>query len=563
MLNPIKIKKTALLLIIFFISATNLSAQYIRINWQHCYTYNYKERIGTVSVTPSGNGVFLLRNRQENYPEPGYNKIHLEKTDLNDNVLWSKYYSSSQGAGCSEIVKADENNFYILGATLHGGGDVTYNPYEDTENIWVVKIDSSGNKIWDKVFGGTGGDYAYNIAVMADGGVVIAATFAAPYADSLYEGDASKYYGFWDMWVVKLNKDDGHIEWDYTYGSTMREYGSSVIATADGGCLAGGSSASAPDGNVVCTDDSGERITQGVLLKLNAQGEVEWQKCYGSSENDGVNCLLETDDGYIVGAATCGEDQDLEGAGYHPGYDHLGNRLYDFWIYKIDKQGNLLWSRCYGGSEDEGPKKLFQTTEGEIVVFGVTQSIDGDVKRVYQPYYEMKIIWMLKLSAQGDLLWQRCIGGLGTQTIEDGVAMLDDNNYIIAANCHFGTEGDLTCGTNYDSLGGAYDFSWIAHITDTTNGYGLGVHEDEASRYIKVYPNPANDYAVFKYTLPAGTTGAQLQLRDLFGRLVKEEKIQGKEGQILVNTASLPAGTYFYTLLAGNKAYNGKMMVAR
>ena len=560
MLNPIKIKKTALLLIIFLISATNLSAQYIRFNWQQCYTYNYKEWQCTSSVIKAGNGLLILRNRQENYPEEGYNKIYIEKTDMNGNVLWNKYFSSLIGAAAYDIKKADETNFYILGMTSGEGGDVTYNPYLNTRNIWVIKIDSSGNKLWDKVFGGTGGDEPTGISVTSDGGVVISATYGSYYGGP-YVGDASKYYGFWDMWEVKLNKDDGHIEWDYTYGSTMREYSSSVIATADGGCLAGGTSASAPDGNVACWDESGNVITQGVLLKLNAQGEVEWQKCYGSSQNDGVARLLETDDGYIIGAGTQGEDQDLEGAGYHPGYGHTGNRLDDIWIYKIDKQGNLIWSKCFGGSNDEYPCKLFQTSEGEIVVFGVTQSIDGDVKRIYQPYYEMKIIWMLKLSAQGDLLWQRCIGGLGTQTIEDGVAMLDDHNYIIAANCHFGTEGDLTCGTNYDSLGGAYDFSWIAHLTDTTNGYGLGVHEEKASRYIKVYPNPANDYAVFKYTLPAGTTSAQLQLRDLFGRLVKEEKIEGKEGQKLVNTASLPAGTYFYTLLAGNKAYNGKLMV--
>lgn len=552
--------KKLILAIIALSLALDISAQYIRINWQHCYTYNYKEQIGTVSAIPSGNGVFILRNRHENYPN-GYTKIYLEKTDLNDNVLWSKYFSSSQGAGCFKIVKADENNYYIMGATMHGGCDVTYNPYENTKNVWIIKIDSSGNKLWDKVFGGTGGDYPTDITVTNDGGVAVSVTFAAPYADSLYEGDASKYYGFWDMWIVKLNKDDGHIEWDYTYGSTMREYSSSVIATSDGGCLAGGTSASAPDGNVACYDESGEIITQGVLLKLNAQGEVEWQKCYGSSENDGVAHLLETDDGYIIGAGTCGEDQDLEGAGYHLGYDHLGNRRYDIWIYKIDKQGNLLWSKCFGGSNHEYPCKLFQTTDGEIVVFGVTESINGDVKRVYKPYYEEKIIWMLKLSAQGDLLWQRCIGGLGTQTIEDGVAMLDDNNYIIAANCRFGTEGDLTCGTNYDSTG--LDFSWIAHITDTTKGYGLGKHEEEATRYIKVYPNPANDYAIFKYTLPAGTTSAQLQLRDLYGRLVKEETLEGKEGQKLVNTASLPASTYIYTLRTGSKAYNGKLMVGR
>jgi len=552
--------KKILIAILLLCFVAGLHAQFIKINWQHCYTYNYKEYINTVSAVGTGNGAFILRNRQENYPN-GYTRIYLENIDLNDNVLWGKYFSSSEGAGCRKIVKVDENNFYILGITSHGGGDVTYNPYENTVNIWVIKIDSSGNKLWDKVIGGTGGDYPQDIAVSTDGGVVVSATFGSYYGGP-YVGDASKYYGFWDMWVVKLNKDDGHIEWDYTLGSSEYEFCHTSVTTSDGGCIAGGVVASASDGNVACIDESGQFIGQGVVLKLNAQGEQEWQKCYGSSDEDAVFYILETADGYVVVGTSRGEDQDLEDAGYHLGYDHLGNKEDDIWVFKIDKQGNLLWSKCFGGTSREYPCKLFQTIDGEIVVFGQTESYDGDAIRKYNDeYFENYDIWMLKLSAQGDLLWQRCIGNRGDQEIYDGIAMLDDNNYIIAANSYFGSVGDLTCGTNYDSTHLA--FSWIAHITDTTDGYGLGKEDIEACRYIKVYPNPAGEYAVFSYTLPAGTTGALLLIRDLYGRLVKEVTLQGNEGKEMVDTRTLSPGTYIYTLWVGTKRYNGKLMVAQ
>lgn len=546
--------KKSLLIILLLWGGRDLYSQNIKINWQNCHTYKWGEYQNTVSSVQVGNGLFILRNREENFPD-GFNKIYLEKTDLNDHIILSRFFSSSVGAGGAKIVKADENNFYILGLTSHGGGDVTYNPYENTINIWVIKIDSSGNKLWDKVFGGTGGDYPQDIAVTTDGGVVVNTTFAAPYADSLYEGDASKYYGFWDMWVVKLNKDDGHIEWDYTYGSTMREYASSVIATSDGGCLAGGSSASSPDGNVSCYDESGQVITQGVLLKLNAQGEMEWQKCYGSSLDDGVSCLLETDDGYVVGGGTYGNDLDLGG-----GCPDNGNGWSNLWVFKIDKLGNLLWSKCYGGSLEEHAYELFQTSKGEIFVFGITESYNGDAIRTYDDVICMnRDIWMLKLSPQGELIWQRCIGNRGEQQIYEGVAMLDDHNFILAADSDFGSTGDLTCGTTIDST--SLDFSWIAHITDTTNGYGLGVHETLADRAIQIFPNPSRDYAAFKYTLPAGTTGALLQIKDLLGRAVLYEPLPGSEGRTLVNTSPWPPGTYIYSLLVGNKEYNGKIMV--
>jgi len=537
-------KKFLFALMLLFCN-TGIFAQYIRFNWQTCSNYPKSEAQYTHDVVQASNGLLILRNRQENYPD-GYNKIHLEKTDMNGNILWSRYFSSSQGAGLGQIVKADENSFYIVGVTSHGGGDVTYNPYENTINIWVIKIDSSGNKLWDKVIGGTGGDYPWDIAVTNDGGIALVATFAAPYADSLYEGDATKYYGFWDFWTVKLNKDDGHMEWDYTYGSSMREYSSSLIATADGGCLAGGTSASAPDGNVACIDESGLILTQGVLIKYNAQGEVEWQKCYGSSDDDGVSCILETDDGYIIGGGSRGEDLDLEGAGWHEGYDHLGNREDDVWIFKINKQGNLQWSKCFGGSEYENPHTLFQTSKGEIIVFGQTKSIDGDVKRSYPDMnWEDLDIWMLKLSAQGDLLWQRSIGTGSDQEISNGIAMIDDHNFVIGANTHFGSSGDLTCGTTYDST--QRSFSWIAHFTDTTNGYGLGVYEEEANRYIKVHPNPATDYIALEIPPEFDMKHTIAEITDIAGRKMQSIVLSGNKPYLY--TGDLPAGLYLLRLI--------------
>lgn len=547
----LNMKKFLLLSLIIFVT-TSLYCQHIRFNWQSCPTFDNQWQ-ETYDIIQAGDGFFILRNRHLLYPE-GYNSICIEKTDLFGNNMWEKYYTSSTGAAACNIMKADENNYYILGVAANGGVDVTYDPYPGSRDFWIIKIDSSGNKIWDKIVGGNGADQQMEISVTADGGVVAVGIIATLDGQS-YEGDATNYYGFWDFWVVKLNKDDGHIEWDFTLGSSLAEYGYCVEATSDGGCIAGGALKSVPDGNVLCYNQG----YQAVLVKLNAQGEQEWQNCYGSSYEEGAICILETDDGYIIGADSNGDDQDLEGAGYHLGYDVNENRLYDIWIYKIDKEGNLLWSKCFGGSKNEIPHKLFQTSNGDIIVFGVTQSIDGDVTHNYLEYEGYTDIWMLKLSAQGDLLWQRCIGAGGDQDIEKGVAMLDDYNFIIAANIHYGNDGDITCGPTQWATNAV---SWVASITDTTGTSGAG-EQEEASHNIKVYTNPANEYAVFRYTLPADTREALLQIRDLSGRPVETLTLQGRVGEKLWDARDVSAGIYIYLLKAGKLSVNGKLTVIK
>jgi hypothetical protein len=156
----------------------------------------------------------------------------------------------------------------------------------------------------------------------------------------------------------------------------------------------------------------------------------------------------------------------------------------------------------------------------------------------------------------------------GTETNEPEFIIQADSAWKIIDSLEivslFSDNGFKTCILLYAPTIGIFDpkvAKWMIFLYGQERSNSK--EEDFIIENMRLYPNPANDYALFKYTLPAGTTSVQLQIRDLYGRLVKEEKLEGKEGQKLVNTASLPAGTYIYTFRAGNKTYNGKMMVAQ
>lgn len=515
---------------------TFLYSQQIRFNWQQCY--GALERDIAYDIISSDNGYLLLASQKQppSSTNDGLTYIWLQKTDLIGNVLWEKYFSSSTtGAVGGRILKADNNSYFIEATTSGDGGDVTYDPYPDSKDFWIIKIDSSGNKLWDKIVGGAGYDQIMDIAVTIDGGIVIIGFIGSPDGNpGSYVGDASSYYGFWDFWVVKLDSD-GNKVWDYTLGSTWAEWGITVTATSDGGCIAGGSVDSDPGGSVDCYNEG----IQAILVKLNANGEQEWQKCYGGSNNEQIGAILEVDDGYIVTANTNSDDFDLDSAGYHLGYDKHGNRLYDIWIYKIDKNGNKLWGKCFGGSKDEFDQRLLQTSTGDIIVFGRTKSLDGDITNNHHGFGQFEDIWMLKLSGEGDLLWQRCIGTWGDQSIEKGVVMLDDYNFVVAANTTCGGVDDISCG-QYPEIS-PYEDAWVFSITDSAGISGIG-YQEFLTYNIKLYPNPAHDFTTVEIPPNYKLQNAYAEIIDASGRMRDSFKVNEK--QFVINVSGYQKGIY-------------------
>ncbi|OQX75236.1 MAG: hypothetical protein B6D61_10745, partial [Bacteroidetes bacterium 4484_249] len=219
-------------------------------------------------------------------------------------------------------------------------------------------------------------------------------------------GDVSINYGLFDMWMIKLN-NEGEIEWDFTLGTTSQDYGQAIIQTSDGGFLVGGTSTLAGGGNLDCKNHG---QADGVLVKLDADRNIEWQQCYGGSDYDGIYGILELNDGYLLSAFTASNDGNV--SGYH------GEA--DIWIVKIDFFGNIIWEHCFGGYKGEVTYNLFKTNDEDFIFIGRTKSNDGDVTGNHSLSEYDNDIWLVKLSSEGELLSQQCIGGEGDERIDFG-----------------------------------------------------------------------------------------------------------------------------------------------
>jgi hypothetical protein len=289
-----------------------------------------------------------------------------------------------------------------------------------------------------------------------------------------------------------------------------------------------------------------------VLFKIDSLANIEWQRCIGGSENEGVNDILETEDGYILVCNVYSADGDMTGSGYHYGTLPQGHPTGDIWLAKMDFEGNILWHKCYGGTHNDWSNSIFPTPDGGYIVIGETYSNDEDVSGKHNAHGTGSDIWVFKINASGVLLWQKCFGGLGSEKLWNGVIDNGDGSYVITATL-FGNanSGDVSCMTT--PIGG-YDI-WLIQLRDTT--FVSTNHVPFDAGMVKVYPNPANDYVVFelKKPLPSGT----ITITDLMGRTVDSMQITGEK--TVWQPAGIPSGVYLYRIKGASAIASGKLVI--
>lgn len=460
----------------------------------------------------------------------------LVRTDSIGNLLWEKTFGGSDSEEFRRILPSTDGHYYLLGTSWSEDGDVSYDPYPDSPDYWIVKIDAEGNIIWDKILGGTKGDRLWTGAATADGGVVAIGDVSSD------DGHVSVHYGGNDTWMVKLSAD-GELEWDYTIGTNWFDIGQAIIQTSDGGYLAGSNSIILPGaiGNITCIPPSYDYVT-GVLTKFDADMNVQWQRCYGGNNHDAISGIRELDDGYVfVGGS---ESTNMPG--------HHGD--VDVWVVRIDFDGNMIWQKVYGGTRFEAGHNIFKTDDGGFIVAGNTQSNNGDVSGNHSNEHYTDI-WIFKINSDGELLWQQCFGGIGREEIYKGVVRKSDNNFVIAGVTNFGPSYDVGC-TPYGGNVVDRDF-WVFEIllNDTVNA----INTPANARGIKTYPNPAT--TEFWLQLPENMPFAQTQI-ELFsstGMLLYKAQPASQFHKIV--TADLPKGLYLLRLWAGKQRFGEKVMV--
>jgi predicted secreted protein len=299
-----------------------------------------------MSVQQTSDGGYVIAgatNSSTTSNGTGAQDLWLIKTDSNGNKVWDKTFGgSSDDAGWS-VQQTSDGGYVVAGYTSsYGvGGD----------DVWLIKTDSNGNKVWDKTFDGTSDDGGMSVQQTSDGGYVVA-------------GYTSSYgAGGWDVWLIKTDSN-GNKVWDKTFGGTSDDMGVSVQQTSDGGYVIAGFTSSYGAG--------GEDVW---LIKTDSNGRKVRDKTFGGTSIDGAISIQQTSDGgYVIAGAT---------------FSHGAGRG-DVWLIKTDSNGRKLWDETFGGSSNDRGMSVQQTSDGGYVVAGGTSSYGAGGEDV----------WLIKLGPE-------------------------------------------------------------------------------------------------------------------------------------------------------------------
>ena len=324
----------------------------------------------------------------------GIRDFMITKLDNSGNVAWIKCLGGTSSEEASSIEQTPDGGYIVAGYTFSSDGDLAGNTVPWYSEYWIVKLNASGNITWQKAMGGSNYDYATSVIPTSDGGYAVAGYSGSKdgnVAGTHWGGSDD------DVWVVKLDtsgsivwqKSYGGSKEDRAYSIQQTTDGGYIVAgstVSNDGNVSGkhGVSHDNQDYWVIKLDASGN-LTWQKCLGGSGSGIGA-----GSGNDIAYAVRQTTDGGYVVaGTVSSGAAVNDDISGYH------GSTGSDYWVVKLDASGNIAWQKCLGGNGTEDARSIAETPDGGYIIAGTTiYSPDGDVNA---SDYSNNHPWIVKL----------------------------------------------------------------------------------------------------------------------------------------------------------------------
>ena len=436
----------------------------MNVEWQRCYGKDYGYLRGRLKfIEPDGRGGYVLfgeikLERKSYLPcYHGTRDLYLLHIDSLGNVLEERCYGGGGFESALDFHRTRDGGYVVGSTTRSIDGDLDSNGYvtQFTTDAWIFKLDSLFDIEWSLQWGGYGDDDAHVVVEAETGG------YYAAMASSSYDGDVNSNYGFEDFWLLRLD-DTGGIRWQRHYGGNNSDQIRSLIPDGKGHLYIGGYSKSS-----FCTSSSANYW----VLKTDTLGKIIWEKCYGSKNTELLTGMLRKDGLlYLAGRAN------VNGGGT-PGYG-----ADDVWILVLDENGKEIASKNFGGSKTDIPRHL-SIVNNQLFITGYTTSTDYDI--------------------------------------------IDYN------------------------INSFYAAAWV--FSFRLRPVGIGAAPQASGYYLgDNIPNPFEGSTRIPYRVPADAE-ARLIIYDTHGKTVLSLPLKSGKRQITVNCSTWPSGIYLYTLYVNGK----------
>ncbi|WP_050022017.1 hypothetical protein [Chryseobacterium sp. P1-3] len=448
-----------------------------KVAWQKNIESDTQDFLSGLAVTVDGQYLVSGSSIQNNQSLTGNNQnkgydYHILKLDQQGQKVWEKYFSGNQHDYLSSTVSTREGGFLLVGTSYSSLALDKKDRSNGSSDIWIIKIDENGEEEWQKTIGTRYSEEARTVTQTTDEGFVVAGSTNHPKLG----------YGSKDVFVTKLDKT-GNIISQLILGGKGLDEVEKVIPTKDGGALLGIYSRSniyeGPSKSRINSKDLNTSLTQNSnsesssknptntaesnsnkqnsesydinfygksfgnygegdywIVKLDKNGNVQWEKNFGGSEDDHIRTMALTDSGYIIGGESRSQTSGNKRAKLEEGTD--------LWVLSLDGDGNEQWQQSYNFNNrdvlmsintiKETTSKNQETTKG-FLIGGFTQS-EGKVEKNDETF------WMLYIDKNGKEVWRKYVEGKDKKKEErlTSAILNRDGSYILAGTsaeeCH-------------------------------------------------------------------------------------------------------------------------------
>lgn len=309
--------------------------------------------------------------------------VYIFKTDAVGNQVWTKTYGGAKPDFPYHLLATNDGNYFLIGySQSYGGGDA---------DVFLLKVDPSGNMVWQKTYGGFGNDFGQDIISTNDGNYVIV-------------GWSNSGTSSTDANLIKIDPS-GNVIWNKLIGGSAGDYGHSVKQCSDGDYIV--------LGHTFSYGTNGDAY----LIKTDGNGDVAWTKNFGGAGFDeGSYIVINGDNSFtflVRDSSSAGKDIDVR-------------------IIKTDASGNEIFSKSYGGSQKDTPKMIQPTSDGGYIGAAISRSfgwINPDM-------------WIMKFNSNGDTTWTRHYGGPNNEHCYVAREQPDGSYIAVGKTASFGPDMD-------------------------------------------------------------------------------------------------------------------------
>ncbi len=351
-------------------------------------------------------------------------------------ITWQRGFGGNAREERSILQRTEDGGFIIaINSFSTVSGNKTSDHFGDRD-FWLVRTDAAGRELWQAAFGGTGTDTVLFVLQTDDGGYLLGGSSSSPVSGN--KTSPQRAFGWEsDFWIVKVNAE-GEKEWDRSFGGSGSDSVQNIQKTADGGYLLIGNSRSPMSGNRTVPQSG---IYDVWVIKIDAGGTTQWEKAFGELDYSYIESVSPTDAGGFVLAGFTSVDMYFTGS--------------QFWTVAIDSEGETLWESTFGGGDWDKLSTMVPTGDGGFLLAGNTRSYATG--RVTGVKMDDEDFWVVKIDSDGEREWDRAFGGNKLERLR-AVVPARDGGFLIAGNSSSDNSG------NKESPGFGESDYWVVKI---------------------------------------------------------------------------------------------------